>query len=191
MLLYGPSGRASALAIPMIETERLSFRKFTLYDLPQLIEQRSDPEVNKYLGGTARQNPEELAKRIRFYMSCYDSHGFGMCPMIWKETGEVIGTAGLQPLENTNEIEVGYSIIKKYWGRGIGTEAARGWMEFGFLEKRLQRIVAVADLDNCASIRIMEKLGMKFEKSELHYDIECAFYSISRPTFLNGVIDAN
>jgi RimJ/RimL family protein N-acetyltransferase len=167
----------------MIETERLSFRKFTLDDLPQLIEQRSDPEVNKYLGGAARQNPEELAKRIRFYMSCYDSHGFGMCPMVWKETGNVIGTAGLQPLENTSEIEVGYSIIKEYWGRGIGTEAARGWLEFGFREKRLQRIVAVADLGNDASIRIMKKLGMKFEKSGLHYDLECAFYAISRDRF--------
>jgi RimJ/RimL family protein N-acetyltransferase len=106
-----------------------------------------------------------------------------MCPMVWKETGNVIGTAGLQPLENTSEIEVGYSIIKEYWGRGIGTEAARGWLEFGFREKRLQRIVAVADLGNDASIRIMKKLGMKFEKSGLHYDLECAFYAISRDRF--------
>src|SRR5687768_11260384 len=117
----------------IVETERLAFRHFTLDDLPQLIEQRSHPEVNKYLGGPDRQNAEALATRIRFYMSCYASHGFGMCPMIWKETGEVIGTAGLQPLENTADIEVGYSMIKDFWGRGIGTEAARGWMEFGFL----------------------------------------------------------
>ena len=79
----------------MLETERLIFRKFTLDDLPALIEQRSDPEVNKYLGGTRLQNPESLAKRIRFYISCYDSHGFGNCAMIWKETGEMIGSAGI------------------------------------------------------------------------------------------------
>ncbi len=168
----------------MVETERLIFRRFKLGDLPQLIEHRSDPEVNKFLGGPDRQNAEALAARIRFYMSCYETHGFGMCPMIWKETGEVIGAAGLQPLENTDEIEVGYSLIRSYWGIGLGTEAARGWMDFGFREKGLERIVAVSDLDNRASQHIMEKLGMKFEKTEIHYDIDCAFYTISKKDFL-------
>ena len=167
----------------MIETERLLFRKFELDDLPQLIEQRSDPEMYRYLGGTRMQNPEALAKRIRFYMSCYDANGFGMCPMFWKETGEMIGAAGLQPLEDTGEIEVGYSVIKKLWGRGIGTEAARGWMEFGFTNFGLDRIVAVAVVENTASRRIMEKLGMKYEKTEEHYGEDCAFYAVSKDDF--------
>ena len=167
----------------MIETERLTFRRFVDEDLPLLIEQRADPEVNKYLGGPKRQNAEALSTRIRFYMDCYEKFGFGMCPMIWKETGEIIGTAGLQPLENTGEIEVGYSIIKKYWGLGIGTEAARGWMEFGFTRMGLERIVAVAVVGNTASTHIMEKVGMKFEKNEVHYDEECAFYGISKGDF--------
>ncbi len=167
----------------MIETERLSFRKFTLDDLPQLIEQRSDPEMSRYLGGTRMQNPESLAKRIRFYMSCYETHGFGMCPMFWKETGEMIGAAGIQPLEDTGEIEVGYSVVKNFWGRGIGTEAARGWMTFGFNECSLDRIVAVAVVENTASRRIMEKLGMKYEKTEPHYGEDCAFYAVSKTKF--------
>src|SRR5690606_5874377 len=128
----------------MIETERLIFRRFVDDDLPLLIEQRSDPGVNRYLGGPERQNAEALSTRIRFYMDCYDKFGFGMCPMIWKESGEIIGTAGIQPLEDTGDIEVGYSIIKSYWGRGIGTEAARGWMRYGFDIAGLERVVAVA-----------------------------------------------
>lgn len=168
----------------MIESERLSFRKFTLDDLPQLIEQRSDPDVNRYLGGTKLQNPEALTKRIRFYMSCYDSHGFGMCAMYWKPSGAMIGSAGLQPLDGTSEIEIGYSMIKEYWGRGIGTEAARAWMLHGFREHGLERIVAVAHTENWASRHIMEKLGMKYEKLEEHYGAECAFYAISRDEFL-------
>lgn len=168
----------------MIETERLIFRKFVDEDLDLLIEQRSDPEVNKYLGGTALQNPEALAKRIKFYISCYESHGFGMCAMVWKETGEMIGSAGIQPLDGTDEIEVGYSMIKKYWGLGIGTEAARGWLEFGFRNTGLERIVAVADIDNAASRHIMEKLGMKYEKTEYHYGADCAFYSIYKKEFM-------
>ncbi len=167
----------------MIETERLRFRQFVDGDLPLLIEQRSDPEVNRYLGGPTRQNAEALATRIKFYMDCYEKFGVGMCPMIWKETGDIIGSAGLQPLEDTGEIEVGYSIIKKYWGLGIGTEAARGWMEYGFNMMGLERIVAVANVPNAASRRIMEKLGMKFEKNEVHYDEECAFYGITKQEF--------
>jgi ribosomal-protein-alanine N-acetyltransferase len=168
----------------MIETKRLIFRKFVDDDLPLLIEQRSDPDVNRYLGGPKRQNAEALAIRMKFYMDCYERFGAGMCPMIWKETGEIIGTAGLQPLEDTGEIEVGYSIIKKYWGLGIGTEAAQGWMEYGFNKMGLERIVAVAVVGNTASRRIMEKLGMKFEKDEVHYDEVCSFYGISKAEFL-------
>ena len=171
----------------MIETERLYFRPFTLDDLPMLIEQRSDPDMNRYLGGPRRQNPEELAKRIRFYMSCYESHGFGMCPMFWKETGEMIGAAGIQPLEDTGEIEVGYSVIKEYWGLGIATESARGWLEFAFNEVGLDRIVAVAVIENSASQHVMKKLGMSYEKTETHYGEECAFYAVSKKEFFRGV----
>ena len=167
----------------MIETERLIFSKFTLDDLPMLIEQRSDPEVNKYLGGTAMQNPDALSKRIRFYISCYEKFGFGSCAMIWKPTGEMIGSAGIQPLEDSGEIEVGYNMIKEFWGRGIGTEAARGWLEYGFGTAGLERIVAVAIEENRASTHIMEKLGMRYEKTELHYGTDCAFYAISKEEF--------
>ena len=168
----------------MIESERLIFRKFTLDDLPMLIEQRSDPEVNKFLGGTKLQNPEALAKRIRFYISCYDTHGFGSCAMIWKPTGEMIGSAGLQPLDGSDDIEVGYSMIREYWGKGIGTEAARAWLEHGFRDHGLDRIVAIAVPENLASRRIMEKLGMRYEKTEMHYGSECVFYAISKDEFL-------
>src|SRR4030095_15083804 len=170
----------------MIETERLFFRPFALDDLPLLIEQRSDPDMNRYLGGTRMQNPDALDKRIRFYMYCYESHGFGMCPMFLKETGEMIGAGGIPPLEDTGEIEVGYSVIKEYWGRGIATEAARGWMEFGFNQFDLERIVAVAVVENSASQHVMKKLGMSYEKTETHYGEECAFYGISKKDFFKG-----
>ena len=74
----------------MLETERLIIRKFTYDDLPKLIELRSDDEVIKYLGGRRLQNAEAIAKRLRFYLDCYEKFGYGMCAMIWKETNEMI-----------------------------------------------------------------------------------------------------
>lgn len=167
----------------VLETERLAFRPFTVDDLPALIEQRSDPDVNKYLGGTRLQNPEFLAKRIHFYIDCFEKFGLGSCVMIWKETGEFIGAAGLQPLEDTGEIEVGYSMKKEFWGRGIGTEAARAWMDHGFREKGLERIVAIAVKENEASKNIMRKLGMTYEKTEEHWGEMCDFYAVSKEDF--------
>ena len=168
----------------MLETERLLHRPFTMEDLPQLIENRSDPEVNKYLGGTRLQNPEAIEKRLQFYIDCYEKYGFGMSAMIWKETGETIGWSGLQPLDGTNEIEVGYGMIKKFWGKGIGLETAKAWLDFGFRVKNLERIVAVAYPENKSSWRIMEKCGMKYEKTGEHYGATCVFYAISREEFL-------
>ncbi|HBR58102.1 MAG TPA: N-acetyltransferase [Blastocatellia bacterium] len=166
------------------ETERIYFRKFTLDDLPMLIKQRSDPEVNRYLGGTRLQNPEALARRIRFYISCYASHGYGNCAMIWKKSGEMIGSAGLQPLEETDEIEIGYSIIKEFWRMGIGFEAAAAWLRFGFEKAGLERIVAVCDPENTGSRRIMEKCGMTFEKAEDHYGLAVVCYAVTRADWL-------
>ena len=119
-------------------------------------------------------------------LSGHDSHGVGMCAMLWKPTGEMIGSAGLQPLDGTDEIEIGYSMMKDFWGRGIGTEAARAWLGYGFGDMGLERIVAVAHTENWASRHIMEKLGMQYEKMEFHYDAECAFYAISKAEFLEG-----
>lgn len=170
----------------MIETERLIIRKFTMNDLPRLIELRSDPEVYKYLGGTRMQNAEALEKRLQFYIDCYEKHGFGNCAMLWKETSEMFGWSGLQPLEETGETEVLYGMAKNFWRRGIGFECAQAWLEFGFTKTNIERIVAIAVPENTGSRRIMEKLGMRFEKIENHYGLDCKFYAISKEEFLKN-----
>jgi RimJ/RimL family protein N-acetyltransferase len=85
----------------MLETKRLIIRKFTPGDLGKLVELRSDDEVIKYLGGRSLQNPEAIEKRLQFYIECYEKYGFGMRAIIWKETGEMFGWSGLQPLDGT------------------------------------------------------------------------------------------
>ncbi len=168
----------------MLETERLIIRKFTPDDLPWVIEMRSLPAVNKYLGGPRLQNPEAVTKRMQFYFDCYEKFGFGQSAMIWKETGETIGASGLQPLENTGEIEVGYSLKPQFWRMGLGYECAQAWLEYGFITAGLERIVAVADPANTGSWRIMEKCGMSYEKTGEFYGIQCKFYAISKDKYL-------
>ncbi len=168
----------------MPETERLLIREFTLEDLDKLIDLRSDEEVIRYLGGKTLQNPEAIEKRLKFYIGCYEKFGFGMSAMIWKETNEMFGWSGLQPLEDTSEIELGYGMTKEFWGRGIGFECALAWLEFGFEQAGLERIAAVANSENKGSRRIMEKCGMKYKKTETHYGWERVFYAVSKNEFL-------
>lgn len=167
----------------MLETERLIIRRFTPDDLDKLIELRSDDEVIKYLGGRRLQNPEAIAKRLEFYIDCYRRFGYGMCAMIWRETGEMIGWSGLQPLEDSGDTEVGYGMVREFWGKGIGFEAAREWLRYGFEKTDLESIVAVASPENIGSWRIMEKLGMRREKTETYYGMECVFYRIDKKDF--------
>lgn len=167
----------------MIETERLRMRAITNDDLPWLIEMRSPEPVNRYLGGTRMQNAETLAERLKFYIQCHERFGFGFCVMELKETGERIGTGGLQPLEDSGEIEIGYNLAEKYWRQGYGYECAYGWLKYGFETVGLDRIVAIAVPDNVGSWKIMEKCGMRYEKTEEHYGMTCVFYAISKDEF--------
>jgi RimJ/RimL family protein N-acetyltransferase len=170
----------------MLETERLKIRKFTHDDLPWLIEMRVRPEVNKYLGGTKLQNPEAITRRMDFYFDCYAKFGFGQCVMASKETDQIVGVSGLQPLEDTGEIEVGYSLYPQFWRMGFGYECAHAWLTYGFETAGLERIVACADKENTGSWRIMEKCGMTYEGIQEHYGMPVVVYAISKSDFLRS-----
>ena len=167
----------------ILETENLSMRPFAEADLAWLVSHRSNEDIARYLGGSELQTPEFVQKRLRFYMDCFAENGFSMCLTSLKETGEPAGVTGIQPLEKTGLVEVGYSFEREHWGRGFATEAAVAWLDFGFRSAGLQRIVAVAEPENEGSIRVMKKLGMEFEKNSLSYGLQVVRYSVAREDF--------
>jgi ribosomal-protein-alanine N-acetyltransferase len=167
----------------IIETERLRLRPFTWDDLPELLRLRSDEEVMRYIGGGQKHTRELTEQRLRFYMDCRERYGFSMSPADRKSDGVFVGWGGLQPLEETGEIEVGYGFDKPYWGLGYATELAAAWLRYGFETARLARIVAVANPENIASRHVMEKLGMRYEKNAVHYKSDCVVYAITRDEF--------
>ena len=173
----------------MIETERLLIKRLEPEDLSWLIELRTPDAVNRYMGGPEMQNAEALAKRLPFYLECYEKFGFGFSTMTLKSTGEMIGTSGLQPLEESGEIEVGYNLAEEYWRQGFGFECAYAWLKYGFETAGLERIVAVCHTDNVGSWRIMEKCGMRYERTGEHYGMECLFYAITPDEFLKSKHD--
>jgi RimJ/RimL family protein N-acetyltransferase len=167
----------------IIETDRLLMRPVTRGDLPVLLRFRADPEVSRYLGGPEMSTPEFVARRLEFYLDCHRRHGFGMCALLRKGDGEMIGWSGIQPLEDSGQIEVGYGFDRPHWGKGYATEAAAAWLRYGFEQAGLERIVAVASPENAASRRVMEKLGMRYEGTARHYNTDCVLYAITREEF--------
>lgn len=165
----------------MIETERLWLRKFTQDDFEWFARMRGDAEIARYIGGS--HSRERVAERLRQFIEFYEPNGFGFWAVEHKQDRRPIGWCGLHTLDDTPEIEVGYGFDKPYWGQGFATEAAGASLRYGFERAGLRRIVAVADPQNTGSWRVMEKLGMKFEKMTKHYNMDVVYYAINREDF--------
>jgi [ribosomal protein S5]-alanine N-acetyltransferase len=150
----------------IIETERLELRPLTMNDLDALALIYRDPEVRKYFPEgalTYEETREELEWIIDVY---YGQYGFGLWATTHKQTNEFIGRCGLLPwtFDGRSEIEVAYLLARAFWGRGLGTEAARAILAYGFEELHLSRLISLIDPANEASINVAVKIGMHLEK---------------------------
>ncbi len=148
----------------IIETERLLLREITLDDTEALFRLHSDPSVQKYTGEPVVKSMEEMEKAVENRIEGYKKYGYGRWATILKSEEQFVGWAGLAYLPEFDEIDLGYRFLAEYWGLGIATEASRAILNYGFDALKLKKIVAIAMKENKASIRVMEKVGMQFEK---------------------------
>jgi RimJ/RimL family protein N-acetyltransferase len=161
-----------------LTTERLALRPPTLDDLPGWHAIYLDAEEVWY--GAPRSSLDENRQKLERQITHFEQHGFGMCAVDLRPTGETIGAAGLQHLDGGAEIEVGYRFLKGQWGHGYASESARASIAYGFDELDLDRIVAVALPENTASRRVLEKCGLN-EIGLVHaYGLEHMKYEIAR-----------
>jgi RimJ/RimL family protein N-acetyltransferase len=149
----------------ILETDRLFLREFEITDAATLYELNLDPEVIRYTGDLPFPSVEEAEKFLQNY-AAYKDFGYGRWLVIRKADDEVLGWCGLKFLPEKNETDIGYRFFKKYWGEGYATEAARACLDYGFTLLNLQTIVARAMHENKASIKVMEKIGMKYWKED-------------------------
>ena len=161
----------------------MALRRLTLDDLGALAAIYRDADVRKYFPEgtlTYEQTKEELEWITDVY---YGQYGFGLWATLLKETNEFIGRCGLLPwtIDGRQEVEVAYLITKAHWGRGLGTEAARAILAYGFGELHLSRLICLIDPANEASVRVATKIGMSLER-EAEIDGEPTLvYSAARP----------
>jgi RimJ/RimL family protein N-acetyltransferase len=170
----------------ILETERLRLLPWQPGHWLQLRPIAQDPEVVRYISNGQPWTNERIQEFVDRQIAGYTQRGFCFWRLLPKQTpgreptGEAIGFCGLQPLAETTEIEIGWWLARSWWGLGLATEAARAAMRDGFERAGLDRIVAIALPENSASIHIMQKLGMHFERETTHRGFRVALYSIER-----------
>ncbi|NEQ36138.1 MAG: GNAT family N-acetyltransferase [Okeania sp. SIO3I5] len=184
-----------------LETERLILRQFTEADAELLFELDSDPEVTRFtkLGdrsGTPTSyneiKNEFLPKVLRYYQQY---PGYGFWAAIEKLSNKFIGWFHFRPgldsymgatLYEVDDIELGYRLQRKMWRKGYATEGSKALIRKGFLELGIEKVVASALSENKASIRVIEKVGLKFERNFVYSESQQAGvkYALSREDFI-------
>ena len=173
-----------------VETERLILREILPTDIDGMFALDSDPEVHKYLGNKTVTNKEQIVELINFIRQQYVDHGIGRWAIIDKRTNEFIGWTGLKfvtALTNNhkNYYDIGFRLIKKYWGKGIATETAHVSLEYAFSILNIDEIYAAASIENEGSNKILNKIGMNFIETFYYEDIKCNWYKMDKSDYKN------
>ena len=148
----------------IIETARLGMREYHPDDAEDFFALCTNPQVMRYTGESAPGSIEEARQALAGYPD-YTKHGFGRWACIHKASGRFIGFTGLKRLEELDgEVDLGYRFFPEFWGQGLATESGLPCIRYGFDVLGLHRIIGLALPENSASVRVLEKCGMRFER---------------------------
>ena len=168
-----------------LETDRLLFTEWKPEDWLTFRPIATDPDVMKYINNGESWPDEQIKEFVNRQIDNSTQYGFCLWKLLKKPTEKLIGFCGLQPLFESGEIEIGWWLAKSSWGQGLATEAAMKVVEYGFGKIGLERIVAIAQPQNTASIRVMEKLGMRYVKDTVgRYGVPVVQYALESPNGL-------
>jgi RimJ/RimL family protein N-acetyltransferase len=150
--------------VSILETERLILRQFTLEDAPFILELVNEPSFIKNIGDRGVRSLEDAKRYIEMGpVSSYARNGFGLYLIQLKESGESIGMCGLIKRPTLEDVDIGYAFLPRFWSKGYALESALAIKEQA-RQLGLKRLVAIINPDNESSIRVAEKMEMKFER---------------------------
>lgn len=150
---------------PVLETERLLLRPMTANDAESVFRNwTSDPDVAKFMRWELHKHVSETREWLTSEEALVESDAVYNWGFVLKETGELIGSGGLVYIEFKGMFELGYNIMKKYWGRGLTTEAAQRIIDFGKNELKQTKFYCCHAKDNPASGKVMTKVGFRYQK---------------------------
>lgn len=149
----------------VLETERLVLRRFTLDDAGFILELVNQPPFLRFIGDKGVRTVEDARGYIRNGpLASYEQYGFGAWLVELKEDGEPIGMCGLFRRDWLDDVDVGFAFLSEHGSRGYAYESARAVLEHARDVLGLPRVVAVTALENPSSIKLLGKLGLRFER---------------------------
>lgn len=150
---------------PELETPRLVLRRLDFDDAPFLVGLLNQPSFLQNIGDRGVRNVEDAHRYLREGpMSMYDRYGFGLWRVSRREDDVPVGMCGLLKRDILPDVDIGYAFLPEHWGQGYAFEAAQATMEHGIRKFSLNRLIGVVSDHNTGSIRVLEKLGMRFER---------------------------
>ena len=163
----------------IIKTKRLILRELNLIDAKDFYNLNNNPNVIKFTGNVAFKDEEE-AKDFLLNYKDYELNGYGRWAVVLKETNRFVGWCGLKfdPLEQ--ETDIGFRFFEEEWNKGYATESALACVKYGFENLKLNRIIGRAMKDNIASINVLKKIGLQFEKFTELNGKEAVIYKIEK-----------
>ena len=160
----------------VLHTTRLRLRPFADTDAQSMYELNSDVEVMRYTGDTAFANIEGAAAVVAYVQAQYKAYGMGRLVVELAQTGEMIGWCGLKYLTEEKTVDIGYRFFRQYWGQGYGYEAAKVCFDHGCNTLQLKHIIGRAVQENMGSVKILERLGMRYTCDEPETDLVFGVY---------------
>jgi ribosomal-protein-alanine N-acetyltransferase len=170
----------------MLETRRLTLRRFMEDDLDALSVLMSDAQFMQFsLGPYSRDQTAVFLERV---FAGYRDQVPSQFAATVRAENKLIGYCGFfrQMVDGVEEIEIGYRLDSKYWGRGLATEAAQAVRDHAFSDLGLDHVISLIHPDNIASRRVAEKNGMSVEKETVFRGFPTIVFGIRRPNAVGG-----
>ncbi|GAB6560243.1 GNAT family N-acetyltransferase [Bacillus mobilis] len=149
----------------VLETERLVLRWFDIKDAPFILELVNDPAWIQFIGDKRIKNLDDAKKYIlNGPVDMYNKMGFGLYLVERKEDFTPLGMCGLIKRDSLEDVDIGFAFLEKFRSKGYGFESASAVVDYGVQKLGLKRIVAITTIDNINSGKLLEKVGLRFEK---------------------------
>lgn len=167
----------------VIQTSRLNLRKFELSDASFVLQLLNSPNWLEFIGDKGVHTLADAEAYLQNgSMKSYAEHGFGFYAVVEKSTHTLIGMCGLIKRAGLENVDLGYAFLEEYTGKGFGAEATAATVAYALNTLNLNRLVAIVNPENSASINLLRKIGMRFERivNIDDYQQSLALYAIEK-----------
>jgi RimJ/RimL family protein N-acetyltransferase len=149
----------------LLETDRLLLRKITVDDSAFILDLLNQPSFIQFIGDRGVRTLLDARKYISTRIAAsYEKFDFGLYLTSLKEDQTPIGICGLVKRPALRDVDIGFAFLPQYWSKGYAFESASAVMDYAKSTLEIKRVVGIVAPDNSGSIRVLEKIGLRFER---------------------------